>query len=201
MLAPVIDVPEQFVTRRLRVRPPRVSDAAALVERWVCDDDACRYMLFPRYAPGDVAAAGAYLASCADGWAEGSASRTWCIEENDDTTETPVGMIGIMPGPHPHTCETGYIIGRAWWGRGYALEAARGLVWRLFDDPRLWRVNAITHVEHERSQRVLTKAGFVYEGTARRYVAFPRLGPEPQNCAVWAITRDDLVAAGYRGDS
>lgn len=200
MLAAMIDVPERFVTQRLHVRPPRVSDAAALIERWVCDEDACRYMLFPRYAPGDVAAAGAYLASCVEGWAERSVNRAWCIEERDDPTATPIGMIGVVPGAHAHAFETGYIIGRAWWGRGYAVEATRGLVRRLFDDARLWRVNATTHVEHQRSQRVLAKAGFAHEGTARRYVAFPRLGVEPQDCSIWAITRDDLVAAGYRAD-
>ncbi len=196
---PMIDVPEIFVTQRLRVRPPHVGDAVALIERWVCDEDACRYMLFPRYARGDVTAAGAYLASCVEGWAERNVNRAWCIEERDDPTATPVGMIGIVPGAH-NAFEVGYIIGRQWWGRGYAVEATRGLVRRLFDDVRLWRVTATTHADNQPSQRVLAKSGFVHEGTARRYAAFPRLGLEPQTCSMWAITRDELVAAGYRAD-
>jgi RimJ/RimL family protein N-acetyltransferase len=58
----------------------------------------------------------------------------------------------------------GYAIGREWWGRGFATEAARGaMVWAVetFDLLRIW---AATDVRNVRSRRVLEKLGMQLEG-------------------------------------
>ena len=57
----------------------------------------------------------------------------------------------------------GYAIGRAWWGRGIATEAARaGMIWAVetFDLQRVW---ASTDARNTRSRRVLEKLGMQLE--------------------------------------
>jgi len=62
------------------------------------------------------------------------------------------------------TAMIGYAIGRAWWGRGIATEAARAaMAWAIeaFDLVRVW---ASTELGNVRSQRVLEKLGMRREG-------------------------------------
>lgn len=78
-----------------------------------------------------------------------------------------VGCIGLEPldgGGH----ELGYWVARAWWGRGIASEAVRGIL----DVARMrgWnRVSAEHFLDNPASRRVLLKAGFTPTGqTAKR---------------------------------
>jgi ribosomal-protein-alanine N-acetyltransferase len=57
----------------------------------------------------------------------------------------------------------GYAIGRAWWGRGIAAEAARAAMAWGIEMFRLTRIWASTDLRHVRSQRVLEKLGFTRE--------------------------------------
>jgi RimJ/RimL family protein N-acetyltransferase len=66
--------------------------------------------------------------------------------------------------------ELGYVLGRAYWGRGYATEAAGAL-----DHARalgLCQLDAYSFVEDPASARVLEKAAFDHLGVVeRRYPA------------------------------
>jgi ribosomal-protein-alanine N-acetyltransferase len=53
----------------------------------------------------------------------------------------------------------GYAIGRAWWGRGLAIEAARAAIAWAVDTFSLVRIWASTDARHVRSRRVLEKLG------------------------------------------
>lgn len=86
-----------------------------------------------------------------------------------------VGDCGLIPikrsggserGPE---IELGYRFGRAYWGRGYASEAAGRVIAYAFDTLALPRVIAVTHLENAASRRVLEKTGFRYEGTTDAY--------------------------------
>ncbi len=55
--------------------------------------------------------------------------------------------------------DLGYILGRPWWGRGYATEAAAAMVHAGFEQLALERVFAMCELSHKGSQRVLEKAG------------------------------------------
>ncbi|MGH2819950.1 MAG: GNAT family N-acetyltransferase [Actinomycetota bacterium] len=64
----------------------------------------------------------------------------------------------------------GYAIDRAHNGRGYATEAVRGTLRFAFEELGLHRVQASVMPRNLASVRVLEKAGFRYEGLARRYL-------------------------------
>ena len=61
----------------------------------------------------------------------------------------------------------GYWLGKEYWGRGYAKEAIRLMLWFGFKKVKLHRVHAYVYDTNEPSLKVLGSLGFVKEGTLR----------------------------------
>jgi ribosomal-protein-alanine N-acetyltransferase len=61
--------------------------------------------------------------------------------------------------------ELGYTLGRAWWGRGYATEAARAWLDAAFGKLGIEEVVALAEPPNAASLRVLEKLGLRREGT------------------------------------
>jgi ribosomal-protein-alanine N-acetyltransferase len=61
------------------------------------------------------------------------------------------------------TAMVGFAIGRAWWGRGIAVEAARAAIDWAIEAFGLTRIWGSTDARHLRSQRVLEKLGLSRE--------------------------------------
>jgi ribosomal-protein-alanine N-acetyltransferase len=75
-----------------------------------------------------------------------------------------IGTVNLEVDAAARMAMLGYAIGRAWWGRGIAAEAARAAVdWgiEVFGLRRIW---ASTDADHVRSQRVMEKVGMRFEG-------------------------------------
>lgn len=64
--------------------------------------------------------------------------------------------------------EVGYVLHRAWWGRGIAPEAVRALVGRGFRELQAHRIIAHVDPENEASRRLLARLGFRLEGHHRK---------------------------------
>jgi ribosomal-protein-alanine N-acetyltransferase len=80
------------------------------------------------------------------------------------TTETQQGDGKQETG----IAEMGYSVSRAFWGRGFATEAARAVIEAAFQsDSVLHRVRASADARNGASLRVLEKAGMTREGTLR----------------------------------
>ena len=62
-----------------------------------------------------------------------------------------------------HTGEIGYVMGKPYWGQGYATESAQAMLNFAFKTLRLQRVYAECHCENIASKRVLEKAGMRHE--------------------------------------
>jgi ribosomal-protein-alanine N-acetyltransferase len=74
-----------------------------------------------------------------------------------------IGTVNFEVEADTRTAMLGYAIGRAWWGRGIATEAARAAkIWAIetFDLLRIW---ASTDARNIRSRRVLEKLGMQLE--------------------------------------
>jgi len=74
-----------------------------------------------------------------------------------------IGTVNLDVDPETKTAMLGYAIGRAWWGRGIATEAAAAVMaWgiEVFGLKRIW---ASTDARHLGSQRVLEKLGMQRE--------------------------------------
>jgi ribosomal-protein-alanine N-acetyltransferase len=72
---------------------------------------------------------------------------------------TLIGTVNFEVDAAARTAMLGYAIGRAWWGRGLATEAARAAMAWAVEQFALVRVWASTDVLNVRSQRVLEKLG------------------------------------------
>jgi RimJ/RimL family protein N-acetyltransferase len=102
-----------------------------------------------------------------------------------------VGGIGLVLHDDVERCsaEIGYWLGRAFWGRGLATAAVRGLTGHAFAAHTLTRVYALPFADNAASIRVLEKAGYQLEGRLRR--AAVKDG-RVRDQAVYAITDEDL---------
>ena len=103
--------------------------------------------------------------------------------------ETPadgvIGMLGFHPKDEVSAPEIAYWLGRAYWGRGYATEAAKAaLDWARQD----WRKRYVTSghfADNPASGEVLCKAGFLYTGQVRPRLSLARGEDAPTRMMVW----------------
>lgn len=86
----------------------------------------------------------------------------------------PIGSITLTPGKGSSACkaELGYVIARAFWGKGITTIAVKKAIESGFNDLGIRRVEALVDPENIASQKVLTKAGLKYEGLLKNYVLF-----------------------------
>lgn len=75
-----------------------------------------------------------------------------------------IGTVNFEVDAPARAAMLGYALGRAWWGRGLATEAARAAVAWAVAVYGLTRVWAATDARNVRSRRVLEKLGMRYEG-------------------------------------
>jgi [ribosomal protein S5]-alanine N-acetyltransferase len=149
--------------RLCRLRPYRVGDAPAmcavaddlLVARWMT-----RAFPYP------------YTQRDADYWIALATSashraRHYAIE----VAGILAGGIGVEPygGERSGTAAFGYWLGRAYWGRGVATDAARMLSDYVLGDGTLRRLEARVFAPNVASARVLEKCGFKLEGRLRAF--------------------------------
>lgn len=70
-----------------------------------------------------------------------------------------IGTVNLEIDPVSRTAMIGYGIGRVYWGRGLAVEAARAVINWAFETLEMESIWASTSLENARSQRVLEKLG------------------------------------------
>ena len=78
-----------------------------------------------------------------------------------------IGVIGIVPMPFD-VGEIGYWLGRPYWNRGYASEAAAEMVRYGFEERAFNRIQASVFAHNRASGRVLEKSGMKFEGVLRQ---------------------------------
>lgn len=96
-------------------------------------------------------------------------NETWAIVERE--SGKVIGSIGLEPDkyrPDIRSKEMGYSLAKAKWGKGYMTEAAKRIMAYAFETLNLDILMIRTGNSNLRSQRVIEKCGFTYEGTLRR---------------------------------
>jgi len=81
-----------------------------------------------------------------------------------------IGAIGLVLKLAHDSAEMGYWIGKPYWNRGYATEAAVRMIQYGFDELKLNRIDAHYFVRNGASGKVMKKAGMKYEGCLRQAV-------------------------------
>jgi RimJ/RimL family protein N-acetyltransferase len=166
--------------RTCRLRQWFGSDADALVPL-ANDPYVARYLghTFPQpYTRGD-----------ADRWlreqSAGDAPSNFAIEAGGELA----GGIGFIvgTGERAGTASLGYWLGKRFWGRGIATEAARAATDWAFDSLRMRRVWANVMAPNVASARVLEKAGFTLEARMQDAI-----------CDRRGMVHDELIYARMR---
>ena len=82
-----------------------------------------------------------------------------------------IGYCGLIFLDDTPEIEVAYGLARAYWGKGYATEAALASLRFGFDELKLKRIVAVVNPENIPSQRVLEKLGMTYMKMAHHYEA------------------------------
>lgn len=173
--------PERLETARLTLRRPRAADAPAIFARYSSDPEVTRLVGWPRH--GRVQQALAFVAFSDSDWERWHAG-PYLVERRDDGVVLGATGLGLET---PYRAQTGYVLAKDAWGRGFATEALLAMV----DTARaigIRRLYALCHHRHAASARVLEKCAFSLEGTLRAYAEFPNLAPGvPDDVRCYAI--------------
>ena len=81
-----------------------------------------------------------------------------------------IGGVGLRLDQQHQHAELGYWLGMAYWGQGFATEAAREMLRFGFEDLHLHRIFASHFSHNSASGRVLLKLGMRHEGCQREHL-------------------------------
>jgi ribosomal-protein-alanine N-acetyltransferase len=148
-------VPTELRTERLLLRPFRAGDVDdALAYR--NDAEFSRYLPHIPY-PFERRHAEAFVAlNMSESW---ETSPTFAIVFEGRV----IGTVNLEVDVPARAAMLGYAIGRAWWGRGIATEAARAVMAWGIETYGLTRIWASAELGNVRSHRVLEKLGMQRE--------------------------------------
>ena len=107
----------------------------------------------------------------------------WAVEEH--SSGVMIGRIGCWQPEGWPGFEIGWTLRRAYWGRGFATEAARAAMNHAFGELKQSHVISLTRPENAASRRVAEKLGEKLEGTTEIF------GGE---AVVYEISREDWQA-------
>jgi RimJ/RimL family protein N-acetyltransferase len=144
-------------TERFRLRGWRDSDAAPLLA--INDDKEVARYLGPIPSPEDCAAAVARQHA----FQQALGHCFWAMERKEDGAF--LGFCGLKPGlpdsPIADDIEIGWRLGRAYWGCGYAREAAQACLAWGWSNLGIPRIAAITVLGNVRSWGLMERLGMV----------------------------------------
>jgi [ribosomal protein S5]-alanine N-acetyltransferase len=150
--------PAELRTERLLLRPFQAGDV----------EDALAYRDDPEFARFLSHVPQPFTRSHAEAFVALNMSEPWDRSPTFAVVldEKLIGTVNLEVDGPARTAMLGYAIGRAWWGRGIAIEAARAVVAWGIETYGLSRIWASTDARHLRSQRVMEKLGMQRESLA-----------------------------------
>jgi ribosomal-protein-alanine N-acetyltransferase len=152
------DPPPTLATRRLFLRKLEVEDADAMYA-YLCDPRLTEFVSWEPHV--SIEQTVLYLMTVE------SAYRDPGLLEWGVTTRRGgrlIGTCGFTRVDRDHArAELGYTIGRRFWGRGYATEAAEAVMRWGFESLEINRIEAQCAVGNAASERVLRKLGMAFE--------------------------------------
>lgn len=96
-----------------------------------------------------------------------------------------LGRCGLNLITETSEVEVDFVLGRDWWGRGYATEAAKAALAHGFENLKLDRIMALAKPDNTASRRVMEKIGMKYLRDAEYW---------GMTCAYYEISRAEYGA-------
>ena len=145
-----------YETDRLQVRhltPDNLDELAALC----ADPVAMQYMGDGNTLTREQCAA--WIEVCQMKYRERGYGTSGIFEKD---TGVFVGFCGVVRTPQQTFDEIIYALAPAYWGRGYATEAARGMLDYVFEQSDLTEIYATIHADNTASIRMMQKLGLTF---------------------------------------
>jgi ribosomal-protein-alanine N-acetyltransferase len=121
----------------------------------------------------------------------------WAVEAPG--TADFIGFVGcwriVRELPFTPAVEIGWRLDQHYWGKGYAVEAAKVSLRDAFDRTELPEIVAYTAVQNEPSRRVMEKLGMTYDPSADFKHPAVEDGHPLQRHVVYRISRQTFLAA------
>ncbi len=174
--------PTTLKTERLRLRKAKLSDAEAIFRQYAKDPEVTKYVSWRAHR--SLEETREYMRMCLLAWDVGKAFH-WVIETQED--KQVIGM--IIARVSAEKWELGFVLARAYWGRGYMTEAVKALIAWALKQKEIFRVWAVCDIDNKASARVMEKAGMQREGLLNRWSMHPNISPEPRDSYCYAITK------------
>lgn len=153
-------------TDRLILRRFTKEDNESMRVNWASDESIQKLYSEPTYS--NAQEADGFLSKVIANYSNEDYYR-WAIAPKDDS-ENCIGQIAyFLINEKNHWGEIEYCIGRAYQGKGLMTEAVRAILEFGFKQIGLHKVQVCHKEGNIPSQRVIEKAGFIYEGTLRDY--------------------------------
>jgi ribosomal-protein-alanine N-acetyltransferase len=146
-------MPPTLTTPRLTLRPFTTNDVEAM-HHILNQEGVLRY--FPSTDPPGRDRVERMILRLLSHWEERGYG-LWAVASREDGTL--LGRCGLQYLPDTEEVEVDFILGRPFWGQGYATEAGQASLRYGFEELELERIVGIAHVENHASQRVLEKLG------------------------------------------
>ena len=146
-------VVEAITTPRLILRTFTEEDIDPMV-RILGGKDVLRY--FPRTDPPPRDRVQKMIVGLLKHWEEHGYG-LWAVESR--STGDLMGRCGLQILPETEEVEVDFILGKRFWGQGFATEAGRASLRYAFEQLGLERVVGLAHIENKASQHVLEKLG------------------------------------------
>jgi RimJ/RimL family protein N-acetyltransferase len=173
-----------FETMRLTLRPFVLEDAPKV--HYICSDSeiARTTLLIPH--PYPIGAAESWIISNLEAANYGTRYAFGIIRKMDSIL---CGCISLNLDKLHQRAELAYWVGKDYWGHGYATEAVRRIIEFGFDTLQLQRIWAAAMTKNPASEKVMQKAGMLYEGTFRQHILKWK---NFEDIAFYAILKTDL---------
>lgn len=149
-------------TERLVLRKLKIEDADAMYI-YASNDDVTKYVLWDSHTSPEQTKQ--FLQFMIDKYEQENYAWAVTLKDSDEF----IGTIDyVMLDHNEHIGEIGYALSHLYWGKGYMSEAAKAILHYGFTELHLERIQARCFAENIGSERVMQKAGMVYEGTMRK---------------------------------
>jgi ribosomal-protein-alanine N-acetyltransferase len=147
-------------TGRLLLRPFQPDDAPSLYQILI-QPGLLKY--FPDPTPPSLERVERFIGKQLAQWQERGYA-LWAVQPL--RTDRLAGWCGPQFLPETGETEVGYLLGREWWGQGYATETAQASLDFTFRQFPLDQIIALVHPDNKASIRVIEKLGMISTGMA-----------------------------------
>ena len=168
-------------TERLILRPFVPSDLTEYHRHIYSDHDVTRYLPGGKPRPREATQK---VLEYAIRHGEEYGYTLWAVIDKENMAF--LGHCGLMTLQNGVEVEVAYALGKAFWGQGYAPEAARASLRYGFEQFGLEQILALAVPDNQASQRVMQKIGMHYQGITNDYYDTPLV--------LYTLAREDFRA-------